>query len=633
MSRSTKMLYVGAVVTGLSLGFAGTASAQALDGFQLNRYEPTAAGEWSFAVDHPWYSATRRWAAGVTLNYAHRPLVVGLLRNGSFEPTRDLVQHQLIGNLGGAVSFLDRVLVTMNLPITLLETGEAGGGATVGDPRVGALVRAWGQPMQDKLSISAGANIWVPLRAMTNSIPATASDQQVRLQAKVVFGGVWRSLLWSATGAFLFRQESALTQVAIGSAELGRAGSELQVGLAGAYYNAEKRFSIGPELILATTVIGQNSFSRFGTSLELLLGAHHHLAKLIQVGAAVGTGFVREPGTPDFRMLLRVAYAPSGGKVVRAADSDGDGIVDGSDACPNEKGVRSSDPAMHGCPAKVLVLDTDRDGVPDKSDQCPDVPMGKAPDPERLGCPAPPPADRDKDGVIDKEDMCPDLPKGQEPDPGRLGCPAQDSDKDGVFDPSDQCLFDPAGLFPDPDKPGCPLPDRDGDQVPDPKDACPTKPGAPHPDPKKSGCPGLVEVKNGQIMIMRPVFFAPGKDTILQKSYLVLQAVADALMAVPTIKKVQIEGHTDNAGKLVANVDLSERRARSVQRWLVSRGVGPERLSASGFGPTRPIASNKTAAGKAKNRRVEFHILDNHSDPAQQSAGAESPAQSPAQSR
>src|SRR5262249_5838752 len=142
-----------------------------------------------------------------------------------------------------------------------------------------------------------------------------------------------------------------------------------------------------------------------------------------------------------------------------------------------------------------------------------------------------------------------------------------------VFDGYDQCKEIPAGMHPDPNKKGCPLPDRDKDLVPDAVDACPDKPGAPSLDPKKNGCPGLVETKEGQIVILKQVFFATNKDTILKKSFPVLDAVAVALKQLPQIKKIAIEGHTDNKGKPELNRDLSDRRAKSVLKYLVDKGV------------------------------------------------------------
>lgn len=589
----------------------GTSSAQAQNsGFQLNRYEPTAAGEWSFAVDHPWYSSTRYFAAGLTLNYGHNPLVVGFQNGDKFEEQNVLLSHGLLAHVDLAGSFLDRFLITASLPVVLVNQGpDIQNTVSVGDPRLGLMARLFGQPYKSAFSVSIGAQVWIPLRKWTD-LPVTVSDQDARVLPKIVLGGVWKKLLWSGTAGFLYRPEAEMPPLtaAASGAEAGRVGSELQFGVAAAYYDAEKRFSIGPEVVVSTTALGKDNFSRYGTSVEGLIGGQYNIAKMVQVGLAGGLGFVRQPGTPDGRVLLRIAYAPIRGE---DKDTDGDGIVDRYDACPTEPGVKTNDRRTNGCPQAA---DRDQDGVPDAEDMCPDVHKGPSPDPARIGCPMAPPAppsDRDQDGIPDDQDQCPDVHKGPTPDPQRIGCPAQDSDKDGFLDPVDQCLFEPAGLRPDETRPGCPLPDRDKDTVPDREDACPDKFGAPHPDPKKNGCPGLVEVKNGQLVILKPVFFATDKDIILAQSFPVLQAVADAMRSVPNIKKVGIEGHTDSQGKYAYNIDLSDRRAKSVMKWLTTKGgVEASRLEAKGFGPTRPVADNKTAAGRAKNRRVEFHIVD-----------------------
>src|SRR5439155_15494241 len=113
------------------------------------------------------------------------------------------------------------------------------------------------------------------------------------------------------------------------------------------------------------------------------------------------------------------------------------------------------------------------------------------------------------------------------------------------------------------------------------------------------------------------------KDKILAKSYPVLNAVADALKAEPEIKKVMIEGHTDNKGKASKNMELSDRRARSVMNYLIGKGIAQERLDAQGYGDSKPVAANKTSKGRAANRRVEFHIVD------PPSAGALTPGEAP----
>ena len=601
----------GAVLCGLFLTLTSVGQAQAQnEGFQLNRYEPTAAGEWSFAVDHPWYNegAGRIYAAGMTLNYAHKPFVLGLLKGDGFTEQRDIITHQMITHLDVAASFLDRVLVTASLPVIWVTRSDSiDQGIAVGDPRLGITGRGLGQPYKDKISMSFGIQFWLPMRGMIASVPDTASDQSARFLPRLILGGVWQKLLWSATLGLLIRPESrAVVSIpGISTGQAGRAGTELQLGLAASYFNQEKRFAVGPELLLATTAVGRDAFSRFGTSLEILLAGHYNIARMLQAGLALGMGFVRQPGTPDFRLLARLAYAPGPSG---PADSDGDGIPDKEDACPQEKGIRTAERGTHGCPP---LPDRDRDGVPDKADVCPDTHQGSAPDPARRGCPLPPPdADRDRDGVPDRSDVCPDNHQGQIPDTTRPGCPAVDTDRDGFFDHEDACPSETAGMNPDPSRKGCPLSDRDRDTVPDVKDACPDQPGAPHPDAKKNGCPSLVEVRDGKLVILKPVFFATDKDIILAESIPVLQAVANALKATPAIQKLRVEGHTDNQGNAQYNLELSNRRAKSVMRWLSTQGgVAIHRLDSQGYGLTRPIDSNDTPEGRAKNRRVEFTIL------------------------
>lgn len=622
----------------LWIALCPTASQAQEQGFQLNRYEPTAAGEWSFSVDHPWYSSIRYFAAGLTLNYAHNPLIIRAQSADGTSQTTSIIEHQVITHLDLAGSFLDRVLLTASLPVIFLERGTPAGGiapqtgVAVGDPRFSAMVRLFGQPYRSPVSLSLGLNLWVPLRLMTDSLPAQSGDRGVRVLPKLALGGLSHHILWSITGGFYYRPQSVLGNDNF-SQDGRRMGSEIQLGAAISYADWERRFAIGPEAILSTVVIGGQAFGPDYTSLELLLGAHYNIKNLIQTSLAAGTGILREPGTPDFRLLFRLAYAPIR-KTVSDRDQDGvpdeldrcpeipkgpepdpdrlgcplmdrdrDGVRDGDDLCPDLHKGPNPDPKRPGCPLR----DRDGDGVVDGDDLCPDTHKGPRPDPKRIGCPI---LDRDGDEVVDADDVCPDIHQGPHPDPARLGCPASDRDGDEIFDFLDQCPDVHKGPKPDPNKLGCPLPDRDHDTVVDPEDACPDKPGAPHPDPRKNGCPGLVIVQDGKLQILKPVFFATDKDVILKNSFPVLQAVGDALKAQNIIRRIRIEGHTDDRGKTEYNIELSSRRAQSVMRFLVAYGVEANRMEAQGFGPLRPVANNKTATGRADNRRVEFLILD-----------------------
>ncbi len=234
--------------------------------------------------------------------------------------------------------------------------------------------------------------------------------------------------------------------------------------------------------------------------------------------------------------------------------------------------------------------DSDGDGVVDSKDLCPDTPRGVTVD--EYGCPI----DSDGDGVADYLDKCPNTPKGVKVDAN--GCPI-DSDGDGVADYLDKCPNTPKGVKVDAD--GCPI-DTDGDGVPDYLDKCPTIPG-----PKdNNGCP--IEVKE-MIEELEGVQFEFDSSVITPESYPALDAAANTLKENPEYR-LDIAGHTDSTGDDTYNQGLSERRAASVAKYLVEKGVDESRLTTTGYGETQPIADNDTAEGRAKNRRVEFKVLN-----------------------
>ena len=258
-------------------------------------------------------------------------------------------------------------------------------------------------------------------------------------------------------------------------------------------------------------------------------------------------------------------------------DTDGDGIFDKDDACPDTPGL----PEFNGCP------DTDGDGIEDKNDACPEVP-GTA---EYNGCP-----DTDGDGIIDNQDGCPTEagPKSNN------GCPILDRDNDGVNDDVDACP-DEAG--PAANK-GCPWPDKDGDGVFDKDDACPEVPGT----VANKGCPEVtVEIIKQLNDYSKTILFDTGKSTIRQESYSILQSINDIMREYPNANFI-IEGHTDSSGRESTNQTLSENRAASVKTYLTTIGMSGARLSSVGYGEARPIATNATRAGKQLNRRVEISL-------------------------
>ncbi len=243
--------------------------------------------------------------------------------------------------------------------------------------------------------------------------------------------------------------------------------------------------------------------------------------------------------------------------------------------------------------------DRDRDGVTDDLDACPNTPLGEAVD--ARGCPLP--KDSDRDGVIDPNDACPDTPAGERVD--ARGCPLpKDSDGDGVVDPNDACPNTPAGERVD--ARGCPLPkDSDGDGVMDPNDACPDTPAGTRVDAR--GCPELFEEGRTEL-VLEGVNFEVNSAQLTPAAQAILDRVAPSLVANPDVR-VEVAGHTDNTGARSYNLTLSQRRAESVRNYLIQKGVPAAQVSARGYGPDNPIASNATREGRAQNRRVELRRM------------------------
>lgn len=207
--------------------------------------------------------------------------------------------------------------------------------------------------------------------------------------------------------------------------------------------------------------------------------------------------------------------------------------------------------------------------------------------------------DRDKDGVYDEDDRCPDVPGEAQYD----GCPPpKDSDGDGINDDKDQCPEIPGVI----DFNGCPAPDQDGDGVIDPKDKCPAEPGKPEND----GCPEQkIEEEGDRLILGRHARFDTNKSEVLEEYAEVLDALVKFLRRHIEIELVGIYGHTDIEGPRQRNQILSVERSEAVKRYLLAKGIDKSRLLTKGFGQDKPIASNKSPEGRAKNRRVEFVVL------------------------
>ncbi len=557
-----------AVLLQLLLG-AGVARAQST-GFSLNRYNPAEAGSDWFAADTLDLRGHVRPALLVLADWSHKPLV---LYDEDGNEQKAIIEDQFYLDAGASLNLFERLRLSALMPFVLTSKGSEVlvDGTTfdgtqlnaLGDLRLGADVRLFGV-YRDPVSLALGGQVFVP----TGDPEAFTGDDGVRLRPRLMVAGEIAPFVYSAELGFQYRaQHDGFAGTSTGDEAFFAAAAGLRV--------AEGRLLIGPEAFGSTVLQGGDEFERRTTPIEIVFGGHFRTEAGLSLGLGVGPGLTRGIGAPEVRGLFSLGITPP---IDRAPppppaepDSDGDGILDRDDACPNEPGPASDDPAKHGCP---------------------------------------PPPDRDGDGFVDSEDACPDEPGVASDDPDKRGCPVHDRDSDGIVDADDACPDEAGEASDDPSKNGCPPPaDRDGDGIADADDACPDQAGPPNGIPEKNGCPRVL-LKDKEIVILERVEFDTAKATIRPESESLLEAVADVLKEHPELERVAVDGHTDNRGAPAFNRNLSKRRAASVVDWLVEHGIERGRLESRGFGPDKPLDTNDTEEGRQNNRRVEFQILE-----------------------
>jgi OmpA-OmpF porin, OOP family len=361
------------------------------------------------------------------------------------------------------------------------------------------------------------------------------------------------------------------------------------------------------------------------TGLKVYLATNSYLAVAGGVGLT-GVGPLNNIGAPDFRVLTSFVFEPLIG------DRDGDRIKDDVDKCPLEPEDVDGFQDRDGCPEP----DNDQDGILDDDDRCPDEPGPGTKD----GCPVRQALDRDGDGINDDKDACPDNPEDEDGYADEDGCPDPDNDNDNIPDIEDQCPGTDADKQNDfantkedhdgyKDRDGCPDPDNDNDKICDSneqiqkhlglwkkicrgKDICPDEPETVNNYKDEDGCPDRtrVRVTSKGIVILDKIYFVTAKAIIKPVSFAILDAIAKTLKDQEEIKLLEVQGHTDERGADKYNYELSDRRANSVRKYLIDKGVNPKRITAKGYGESRPKCNQHTPSCWAKNRRVEFIILE-----------------------
>ena len=359
------------------VGLAPQSAAQSA-GYAVNRLEPSERGSDWYVSESLDLRGRARPFAGVVGDWSYRPLVV----SSSGRPDAAIIVDDVVTHVGGGIVFLDRARASLNLPVPLYRHGDDVGGltvaarsprerATVGDLRMALDAGLLGE-FGEIAHLAVGAQVFLP----TGSREAYTSDGTIRFAPRIMVAGEGSAFAYAAKVGFMFRPFDGIF-------EGRRLGSEAFMTLS-AGVKVNDRVIFGPELYGASVVTGGDAFASRATGVGGLLGMHVILLDDLRLGNAIGTDLVRGDGSPDFRVLASVEYAPD-----VCVDKDGDGICAKDDACPLVFGVRTNVRSTNGCPAAKPF---DQEPKPEPPTEPPPEEEKKEEPPPPEALPLPPPA-------------------------------------------------------------------------------------------------------------------------------------------------------------------------------------------------------------------------------------------------
>ncbi len=621
--RAAARAALAGAVLGLGLAATPVAHAQVTadnSDFSIERFDLSSARGGILGVEGAGLTQPWDWDLHLWLGTANDPLVVFMTDADGHERVGSLVEQRTGGELGASIVIHERFGLALDAPLILAQRrdmvvpGVIGslpevGGVAFGDLRVSPKLRLLRQK-HENVDLALVPEIILP----TSSGDDYHGDAGIGFAPYVALSERLGRFRWAVNLGYAFRKRSTVGGLVIDNELRARAGLGVLV---------TRALELDLTLSAATSAAKPlDDFSR--NHLEAVGGPVFALASRWQAFAAGGVGLREGYGTPDWRALvgLRVGVSTEG-----PIDYDHDGLI-ATDKCPRDPEDKDAFEDEDGCSDpdndQDLVLDVndgapldpedrdgfedldgvpdadnDRDGLLDGVDACPLEPETANGFQDQDGCPDDP--DTDGDGIVDRLDQCPTDPEDKDGVKDDDGCP-EDNDGDGLLDLVDDCPME-AGPA---ENRGCPDRDRDADTVVDRVDNCPDEPGtvANHGCKEKQ----LAVLDNGRIEILDVVYFKTNKAVIQARSFPLLDAVANIIRNHPELAKITIEGHTDDRGNDAYNLDLSQRRAESVRRYLMAQGIPAARLDAKGYGEQRPIQANDTNAHRSANRRVEFKI-------------------------
>ena len=580
-TKKTRRALLGAAIATAAFAAGPRDAAAQTKTFHLDRLEVPGAPDDGVALFMPDNNPRNIFYGQIALGYQLRPLRLRAITQDTSVLARTtntgVIQDQLTiyGNVG--FQLLERVTVGVSFPWSPLQDGNQpnyGTGNVQGPGQTATTQVVTSGPTAGDMRFDVRATLWrsvdhntlfgaqISIFAPTGTVADFGSDNGTGILLNLTGE---KTIKWITLGAnlgYVFRPEHRINDP-VADSGLG-IGNEIRAGIGAFVPLKDGKYRIGATIFGSTggeghsDLIGDTFFRKENSPVEWNVEGRMKFGPADHWWASFSGGtrlFVNAYGAPDMRLIgMLGAYVP---------------ILDSDPHSPERKAEnRAKWRDAH-------IRDRDHDGIPDDIDACPDEPEDHLGNDPNDGCPMPP--DRDGDGIPDQFDKCPDVPE----------------DKDGIDDGD-----------------GCPEDDADNDGIPDVQDACPKEPGQKNVDPKKNGCPSFIKVEGNVVRILQQVHFATGSATILPESFPMLGEISALLKANKGIKRMSIDGHTDNRGAADMNKKLSGDRAASVLTYLTQHGVEPDRLESHGYGLERPIEPNDTDAGRAANRRVEFKILD-----------------------
>jgi outer membrane protein OmpA-like peptidoglycan-associated protein len=532
--------------------------------FELNTFHSASGPEDGFGLERAQVlESTQLGLSGVT-QIDDDPLTWQRKSGGEYEDTDVEIERLIVLHLNAAIGLFDYAQLGAQIPF-YLDRGRPDTSGGVGDarliPKLAYRWDSWGP----EIGVAANFTLSFPSGSPKAFTGEGVVAFEPRLAADIVLGR-WRLI---GNGGLLIKECECRYDLCRGKEGFGGLGAHVRV------LDDSDALKVIGEFTLATT--RQDFFGRASTPVELIAGLMYRFPGGIIVSAAGGAGLTPGVGAPDFRLLIGLGLLPRPFAEVAAEekaappepkDSDGDGLLDAEDFCPEVAEDFDEFDDGDGCPEE----DNDEDGLPDTRDRCPLAPENRNGVDDGDGCPE---NDSDGDRIPDSRDNCPD----------------QEEDLDGVDDGD-----------------GCPDLDDDADGVPDAEDGCPQLPESKGKQVKRDGCPDSYRVEGTAIKLTRPLGFTPGKADLTTDGALVLTELAQGLQFNPRWKVIRIRVHSSGKGAAKRNLRLTADRAAEVARMLVSAGVAADRLVPEGVGDAEPLESPRTKEGRAANERVEITI-------------------------